>query len=278
EAPILSPNEAAVDASNGNEQIETVVDDLNKETCVASGDGTENVETGSQDVEKEEDVCEEQLESDERVLEEIQDKQMEEEQAADVISGDANIEEKNEDSVTSDAIEKEDTCVASGGIKERSVSKKKLLVLDLNGLLADIVSSPGDYVPDTYIQSRALFKRPFCEDFLKFCFDKFEVGIWSTKKQKNVERITEFLLGDMKSKLLFCWGMSYCSTTTVWEKDVVFKDLNKLWEEHEPNLPWKAGDYNKTNTVLVDHSPCKALLNPEYSLTHTSIRTRQTHP
>ncbi|XP_024014351.1 uncharacterized protein LOC18022906 [Eutrema salsugineum] len=69
----------------------------------------------------------------------------------------------------------------------------------------------------------------------------------------------------MKSKLLFCWGMSYCSTTTVWEKDVVFKDLNKLWEEHEPNLPWKAGDYNKTNTVLVDHSPCKALLNPPFA-------------
>ncbi|XP_024007220.1 uncharacterized protein LOC112083427 [Eutrema salsugineum] len=255
--PMLSQNEAAVDVSNGNERKETVVDHVNKETCIAPDDGINNVETGLQDIEEEKDVCE--------------DLEIEQEEADDVVASDANIEEKNEASVTSDAIEKEEVaCVASDGIKERSVSRKKLLVLDLNGLLADIVSTPAVSKPDIIIKRRAIFKRPFCEEFLKFCFDKFEVGIWSSRKQENVEGITEFLLGDMKSKLLFSWDMSYCTKTTLTtlenrHKPVVFKDLNKLWEKQHKKLPWEAGDYNKTNTVLLDDSPYKALLNPPYT-------------
>ncbi|VVB01289.1 unnamed protein product [Arabis nemorensis] len=171
-------------------------------------------------------------------------------------------------------IEEEDPCSGIeqwiGSNPNPCVSMKKLLVLDLNGLLADIVFPPAGYKPDIVIGRKAIFKRPFCEDFLKFCFQNFQVGIWSSRKQNNVERITEFLLGDLKSKLLFCWDMSYCATTTVGSlenryKYVVFKDLKKLWEKHDPKLPWKNGDYNVTNTVLLDDSPYKALLNPPYT-------------
>lgn len=27
----------------------------------------------------------------------------------------------------------------------------------------------------------SVYKRPFCDDFLKFCFDRFDVGIWSSR-------------------------------------------------------------------------------------------------
>ncbi|XP_010502983.1 PREDICTED: uncharacterized protein LOC104780190 isoform X1 [Camelina sativa] len=172
-------------------------------------------------------------------------------------------------------VENKGICVDSSGIREECgsnplVLRKKLLVLDLNGLLADVVSPLKDVKADINIGRRAIFKRPFCEEFLKFCFDKFEVGIWSSRKQNNVVRITDFLLGDMKNKLLFCWDMSYCATTTVGSlenkhKYVVFKDLNRLWEKHDPNLPWQMGYYNQTNTVLLDDSPYKALLNPPYT-------------
>ncbi|KAB2002466.1 hypothetical protein ES319_D11G068300v1 [Gossypium barbadense] len=84
--------------------------------------------------------------------------------------------------------------------------RKKLLVLDVNGLLADIIyRSPKNYKADAYIAGRAIFKRPFCDDFLRFCFEKFEVGIWSSRNRRNLERVVDFLMGDMKQKLLFCW-------------------------------------------------------------------------
>ncbi|KAF8045288.1 hypothetical protein N665_5276s0002 [Sinapis alba] len=97
-----------------------------------------------------------------------------------------------------------------------SVSRKKLLVLDLN------------------------------------------VGIWSSRRKANVEDICTHLLEDFKGKLLFCWDMDKCTKTEAScldnkNKKVVFKNLS---------LIWKKGDYSKSNTVLLDDSPYKALLNP----------------
>lgn len=45
-------------------------------------------------------------------------------------------------------------------------------------------------------------------------------------------------------------------------KPLVLKELKKLWEKIDPNLPWEKGEYNETNTLLLDDSPYKALCNP----------------
>ncbi|KAI8541737.1 hypothetical protein RHMOL_Rhmol08G0085400 [Rhododendron molle] len=151
--------------------------------------------------------------------------------------------------------------------------RKKLLILDVNGLLADIVHPPPkECKADTNILRRAIFKRPFCNDFLKFCFERFDIGIWSSRTKKIIDRVVDYLLGDMKNKLLFCWDLSHCTGTGFKtlenkHKELVFKELRKLWEKHDPNLPWGKGYYNASNTLLLDDSPYKAILNPK----HTAI-------
>ncbi|KAL2335433.1 hypothetical protein Fmac_016646 [Flemingia macrophylla] len=146
--------------------------------------------------------------------------------------------------------------------------KKRLIVLDINGLLADIVSPPPkDRKADATIARRAIFKRPFYLEFLEFCFEKFEVGIWSSRLKTKVDRLIGVLMGDMKKRLLFCWDLSHCTATRFKtlenkHKAVVFKDLQKLWDKHDRNLPWEKGYYNESNTLLLDDSPYKALLNP----------------
>ncbi|MCI18172.1 putative FCP1 homology domain-containing protein [Trifolium medium] len=66
-----------------------------------------------------------------------------------------------------------------------SNSKNKLLILDVNGLLADCVSDvPNGYYqpePHFWVRRRKVYKRPFCDSFLQFCFDKFHVGVWSSR-------------------------------------------------------------------------------------------------
>ncbi|XP_059452173.1 uncharacterized protein LOC132182837 isoform X2 [Corylus avellana] len=148
-------------------------------------------------------------------------------------------------------------------------SKKKLLILDINGLLADIIRPPPKkYKSDINIAGRAIFKRPFCLDFLKFCFERFEVGVWSSRSKKILERVIDYLMGDMKHKLLLCWDLSHCTATKCKtledkHKPIVFKELRKIWEKHDPSLPWEKGCYNESNTLLLDDSPYKALLNPK---------------
>ncbi|XP_057480056.1 uncharacterized protein LOC130767259 isoform X2 [Actinidia eriantha] len=146
--------------------------------------------------------------------------------------------------------------------------RKKLLVLDVNGLLADIVACvSGRYKPDTFVSGKAVFKRPFYDDFLQFCFERFHVAVWSSRTKKNVKSVLDFLMGKSKHNLLFCWDQSHCTYTgfnTVEdrEKPLLLKELNKIWEKHDPDLPWARGYYNKSNTLLLDDSPYKALRNP----------------
>lgn len=46
------------------------------------------------------------------------------------------------------------------------------------------------------------------------------------------------------------------------QKPLVMKQLKKIWEKDDPNLPREKGYYNESNTLLLDDSPYKALLNP----------------
>nr|XP_016432852.1 PREDICTED: uncharacterized protein LOC107759423 [Nicotiana tabacum] len=59
--------------------------------------------------------------------------------------------------------------------------KKKLLVLNLGGLLVDRVHRPNESAVRRY--GGAIFKRPFCDQFLKFCLERFEVGLWSSARE-----------------------------------------------------------------------------------------------
>ncbi|WCJ19017.1 Haloacid dehalogenase-like hydrolase (HAD) superfamily protein [Euphorbia peplus] len=147
-------------------------------------------------------------------------------------------------------------------------SGKKLLILDLNGLLADIViHSERERKADIVISKKAVFRRPFCHDFLQFCFEKFNVGIWSSRIRKNVDMVVNFLMADSRHKLLFCWDQSHCTNTGFKTlenrgKPLVLKELKKLWDKLVDGLPWNKGDYNESNTLLLDDSPYKALRNP----------------
>ncbi|PAN44855.2 hypothetical protein PAHAL_9G083600 [Panicum hallii] len=154
--------------------------------------------------------------------------------------------------------------------------KKKLLILDLNGLLADI---NGDYhnahMADAKVRGKLVFRRPYCDDFLNFCALNFELGVWSSRKKENVASVVSIVMRDFKPRLLFCWDMSKCTftghkTLENMHKPLVLKELRKLWNKEDPDLPWEEGDYSASNTLLVDDSPYKALRNPP----HTAIFPR----
>ncbi|XP_021832273.1 uncharacterized protein LOC110772171 isoform X1 [Prunus avium] len=190
------------------------------------------------------------------------------------------VDERSDDIVviSSGAVKTMNEVDHSSGISNRSIVRtpvcdieKKLLILDINGLLADIVSPPPKgLASDKRIAGRAIFKRPFYLDFLKFCFEHFEVGVWSSRSKRIVERVLDYLMGDMKHKLLFCWDLSHCTATGFRtlenrHKTLVFKELRRIWEKHDPSLPWEKGVYNESNTLLLDDSPYKALLNPAHT-------------
>nr|BAD95291.1 putative protein [Arabidopsis thaliana] len=60
---------------------------------------------------------------------------------------------------------------------------RKLVIFDLNGILADIVQGfTGTFLPDGKVSYRSVFRRPFLPSFLDFCFERFDVAIWSSRR------------------------------------------------------------------------------------------------
>ncbi|KAL3690818.1 hypothetical protein R1sor_004469 [Riccia sorocarpa] len=155
---------------------------------------------------------------------------------------------------------------------------RKLLVLDVNGLL--LATYPKgkkrpDHPHDARVNKYRVYKRPGCEDFLRFCLENFIVGIWSSAQEDNVISLVDYIFQEFtdkeaRNKLAFVWHQWHCSTTSLRDpenarKPLYLKELVNLWDRNDPHLPWQRGDYGPWNTVLVDDSPQKAVWNPPYT-------------
>ncbi|CAH9084393.1 unnamed protein product [Cuscuta europaea] len=183
-----------------------------------------------------------------------------------------NVEKENMEPTNSEELGVNEVAYTAAVVPPTIGKKRKLVVMDINGILAIAVRYPvpgGASFPGRW----TIAKRPFCEDFLHFCFERFDVGIWTSRaKADYLDQIVDYLLGNMKKKLLFVWDWSYCSRTGFMTpenryKPLLCKELKKIWENDWPNQPSVKGYYNESNTLLVDDSPNKALLNPS----HTAI-------
>ncbi|KAG0621609.1 hypothetical protein M758_3G034500 [Ceratodon purpureus] len=148
-------------------------------------------------------------------------------------------------------------------------SAKKLLVLDVNGLLVATYHKaqkmPGDLHPFK-LGNFYVYERPGCSEFLDFCFKNFVVGVWSSAREHNVTNLVNHIFKDLKQELSFSWHQRHCTTTAVKHPDnekkpIFLKELSKLWAEVNP------GRFDQSNTLLIDDSPYKALKNPP----HTAI-------
>ncbi|KAI3683847.1 hypothetical protein L1987_84362 [Smallanthus sonchifolius] len=150
--------------------------------------------------------------------------------------------------------------------------RKKLIVLPIGGILVHRAlrhrpnTIPKNRRPDFSTGNFTVYKRPYVEGFLKFCFDRFEVGIWSSALERNIDGVLTNLMGELKSKLLFTWDQNQCTQTDFMcldnkDKPVFLKELNHLWKKKYANLPWSDGEYSASNTLLIT-DPVKALLNP----------------
>lgn len=179
---------------------------------------------------------------------------------------DLNCHEEDVDGLNGNEIELEKLSLGPDG-------SKKLLVLDLAGVLCDRVfhknraNIPDNRTPDAASGSFFVYKRPFCEEFVRFCLERFDVGIWSSARRTNLETALDCVIGELKGRLLFVWDQDDCtdsgfSTKENKNKPIFFKELKKLWDNESSNLPWRKGQYSSSNTILIDDKPYKALLNP----------------
>jgi hypothetical protein len=147
--------------------------------------------------------------------------------------------------------------------------KKKLLILDLNGVLIDRILAKefirpidwGDEIPmelrPKHVGGFLCWKRKNLKSFLKYIFKNFTVAVWSSAKLHNTKKLVEFVFGSLENKLLFIWGQDRCGKEphpTSKVKPLFLKNLVDVWKEFP--------EYSLDNTLLIDDSILKNKNNP----------------
>ena len=150
---------------------------------------------------------------------------------------------------------------------------KKLLVLDVNGLLLQRVRGPVPTGvkrrPDATLRGVKVFERPNMKPFVHWCLNHFDVAVWSSAKRENVELLASFVFGtNFREKTAFVWNQDQCSDTGLMHpqdrhKPVVLKELSLVWQHPHLNRT-----FDRSNTLLIDDSPYKACMNPPHTAIH----------
>ena len=156
-------------------------------------------------------------------------------------------------------------------------SRRKLLVLDCNGLLFwrvrkqaprgssdDLSKLPP---PNATSGQFAIFARPHLRDFLQWCTEHFVVVVWSTAQRKNLEPMVKLAFEGLPPPALVL-DQTDCTATGQSDGDrpLMLKELSRLWAH--PQLLAVAGSYGAADTILVDDSPYKTANNPGHTAIH----------
>ena len=195
---------------------------------------------------------------------------------------------------------------ASGAIgNTRAVSAvkhNKLLVLDLNGLFidrrikrhvregdddvasdeelrtelrldVDSIEAPTnskEVTEDAKVGNFYVYERPHMREFIEWVHTRFEVGVWSSANFRNTTNLVDYVWGEHKNKIAFVWGQERCSDvgiapSSTSTRPMFLKELKHVWK-----LKRNTGlsHFNKTNTLLIDDSPYKAIRNPAHTAIH----------
>jgi len=145
--------------------------------------------------------------------------------------------------------------------KKFQPDKKYLIIFDLNNVLVSRVQSKffdttKEYlIEPTELNNFYCWKRKGLDKFLEWVFKNFKVGIWSSAKKHNTDKIVKFIT-DKQPVLVY--NQSNCGIEKHPETDrkpLFLKNLSTVFEEYP--------EYDKSNTILIDDSVLKCKNNPE---------------
>ena len=124
----------------------------------------------------------------------------------------------------------------------------KLLILDLDETLIHATEKPLEREADFITELYYVYKRPYIERFLKFCFENFLVGVWTTAGEEFAKIVVKNLFPN-NYYLQFLWSHIRCTRKYDPEimKSYYIKNLAKL----------KRKRYRLEQIIMLDDTPQK---------------------
>lgn len=154
-------------------------------------------------------------------------------------------------------------------------SKRKLVILDMNGLLVYRAFKPTlrrehpEITQDMLASATLLGKhytwlRPGAKEFVQELFKLYDVAVWSSAMSDNVSLLAEHVFGAHRAKLAFEWSQSECEHVIPHPDPKETKPLfTKPLFIVEKGFP---GKWTMQDMLILDDSPLKMRGNPPYSV------------
>ncbi|MBN1996486.1 HAD family hydrolase [candidate division KSB1 bacterium] len=128
-------------------------------------------------------------------------------------------------------------------------SHEKLLILDLDETLISAHETALEIPPDfTVCEIYHVYRRPYLNQFLEFCFSNYKVAVWTTASEDYAEQVVENIFPEPDG-LQFIWARKRCTFRRNPERDYYYwiKDLKKV----------KRLGYSLDQVLFVDDDPVK---------------------
>ncbi|MBC7796636.1 MAG: HAD family hydrolase [Pyrinomonadaceae bacterium] len=125
---------------------------------------------------------------------------------------------------------------------------QKLLILDVDETLIyatenRLSTKPNFTVGDKY----HVYERPFVEKFLIWCFENFEVAVWTSATADYAAEIIAKLFPKTENHLSFVWTREQCTFS------ICDESRENFFEKKSTKLRRKG--YNLKNVIVVDDNP-----------------------
>jgi len=122
---------------------------------------------------------------------------------------------------------------------------KNLLILDIDETLIHSTFEKLKTEPDFHYKTRGVYVRPKLFEFMEYCFNNFEVGIWTSSKSDYAKFILKHLFNIKKFK--FIWTRSKCEIQYVsngfYDEIRYVKNLNNI------------SGYSLKSIIMIDDTP-----------------------
>ena len=127
-------------------------------------------------------------------------------------------------------------------------SERKLLILDLDETLIYATEEKLEREADLLVGQYFVYKRPFLEMFLTFCFENFEVAVWTSSTANYSAQIIENIF-DPDFQISFFWAREKCTISFDAGERINFyeKKISKI----------RRRKYDLKSVIIVDDSPEK---------------------
>ena len=150
--------------------------------------------------------------------------------------------------------------------------QRKLLILDVDGTMifaeekADLIDIQVEQQHHFELEdcSVLVWKRPGIDEFLEWCFEHYDIGIWSAAGSEYIHSVLTYIIPDhLRSKIKFIWTSRRCTRRYQQRlldtegTPVTVKSLKKVWrrKRNVPHDPCSINTYNRRNTLILDDTP-----------------------